>query len=84
MTHDEEKRTTYTISNNSADGPSTPLFIEHSADPSHEGYAIVTSERAVKTTTAFTRFPSHPSSTADPWPRSLLQRVRQPNTIAVT
>ena len=36
--------------------PLTPLYVDHSADPRHDGYAIQTEERAIKQTTAFTRF----------------------------
>ena len=33
-----------------------PLYIDHSADPRHDGYAIQTTERAIKQTTAFSRY----------------------------
>jgi hypothetical protein len=33
-----------------------PLYIDHSADPRHDGYAIQTAERAIKQTTAFSRY----------------------------
>jgi len=34
----------------------TPLFIDHVADPRHEGYTIMTTDHAIKQTTAFTRY----------------------------
>ena len=47
LTHHERKTTTYTLKNNAsaaaegaaADRP-VPLYLDHSADPRHEGYAI--------------------------------------------
>jgi len=81
LTHEESKRTTYTIKNNAAAPPSAaaegaqdgaqdggggapaggvadliPLYLEHAADMGHGGFSILTSERAIKQTTAFARF----------------------------
>jgi len=57
LTHRSRKRTVYTIRNNSVQGAAiSPLYIDHSADVGLGGYAIETTERAIKTTTAFTRY----------------------------
>jgi len=57
LTHRTRKVTTYTIKNNATDGSAlTPLYVDHSADASLGGYAIETSERAIKTTAAFARY----------------------------
>ena len=61
LTHQERKTTTYTLKNNASaatedDAKTAPLYIDHSADPRHEGYAIQTAERAIKQTTAFSRY----------------------------
>jgi len=57
LTHRDRKSTTYTIRNNaSADAPLSPLYVDHSADMELGGYSILTSERAIKTTAAFTRY----------------------------
>ena len=61
--HEEVKLTTYTIKNNAtapAAGGSVadvvPLYVDHEADMRHGGYAIVTTDNAIKTTAAFTRY----------------------------
>jgi len=66
--HDELKATTYELKNNAAAtfdaaagaGPSAskpmPLYIDHEADPRHNGYVITTDAHAIKQTTAFTRY----------------------------
>jgi len=56
LTHLDRKQTTYTIRNNASEGAAVPLYIDHSADVGLGGYAIETSERAIKTTTAFARY----------------------------
>merc|ERR1719377_230047 len=64
LTHQERKTTTYTLKNNASapagpeggDKVPVPLYIDHSADPRHDGYAIQTTERAIKQTTAFSRY----------------------------
>jgi len=45
----------YTIKNNSTSRPAV-LFIDHTADAGHGGFAVVTAERCIKATTAFSRF----------------------------
>lgn len=57
LKHLDRKMTTYSIRNNSRVGASiAPLYIDHSADVGFGGYAIETTERAIKKTTAFTRY----------------------------
>jgi len=78
LTHQERRTTTYTLKNNASatateGGAKTlvPLYIDHSADPRHEGYAIQTKQRAIKQTTAFSRYKvvlAHPSPSPNPSP----------------
>lgn len=71
LTHEERKLTKYTIKNNAAAAATAdeaisgaisggsdvvPLYIEHEADAGYGGFSILTSERAIKQTTAFARF----------------------------
>jgi len=61
LTHQERRSTTYTLKNNASvategEAKTAPLYIDHSADPSCGGFAIQTDERAIKQTTAFSRY----------------------------
>lgn len=49
------KTTKYTIANNSME-PYPTLYVDHAADSSHEGYAILTTDRLIKTATGFARY----------------------------
>jgi len=55
LTHRHEKTTRYTIRNNAV-GESSMLYVEHWADPRHNGFVITTADRAIKQTTAFSRY----------------------------
>jgi len=50
------KVTTYVVKNNSTTRTIERFYIDHTADPRHDGYVITTKERTVKAVTGFSRF----------------------------
>ena len=56
ITYRCQRETTYTLKNNSADGTTKLVYVDHTASNAHGGYSVTTTENCIKSSTGFSRF----------------------------